>query len=188
VIDARQLRAEELAVVHHAADRDAAEAHAVVAALAADEARARALATDAVVGERDLERGVHRLGARVGEEHVVEPVGQPLDDLVRQLERSWVAHLERRRVVHLRDLPAHRLGDLASAVARIHAPEPGDAVEDLAAFGRPVVHCGGLRQQARPRLELPVRRERHPEGFEVGAIDLRLGGHGRHPGGWGSAR
>ncbi len=78
------MRAEELAVVDHAADGDAAEADAVVAALAADEAGARAFAAHAVVGERDLQRGVHRLRAGVGEEHVVEPVRQPAHDLVRR--------------------------------------------------------------------------------------------------------
>ena len=40
MIDAGQQRAERLAVVDDAADRDAAEADAVIAALAADEARA----------------------------------------------------------------------------------------------------------------------------------------------------
>ena len=44
VVDAGQQGAEELAVGDDAADRDAAEADAVIAALAADEARARALA------------------------------------------------------------------------------------------------------------------------------------------------
>ena len=60
MIDAGKKRAEELAIVDDAADRDAAEADAVIAALAADQARARALAADVVVGERDLERGIDR--------------------------------------------------------------------------------------------------------------------------------
>ena len=72
VVDAGQQRAEELAVVDDAADRDAAEADAVIAALAADEARALPLARHVPVGERDLERGVDRLGAGVAEEDVVE--------------------------------------------------------------------------------------------------------------------
>ena len=44
MVDAGQQRAEQLAVVDDAADRDAAEADAVIAALAADEAGAAALA------------------------------------------------------------------------------------------------------------------------------------------------
>src|SRR5262249_17756547 len=63
VVDAGQERAEEFAVVDDAADRDSAEADAVIAALAADQARARALAADIVIGKRDLERGVDRLRA-----------------------------------------------------------------------------------------------------------------------------
>ena len=42
MVDAGKQRTEELAVVDHAADRNAAEADAVIAALAADQALARA--------------------------------------------------------------------------------------------------------------------------------------------------
>ena len=175
VVHARQLRAEELAVVDHAPHGDAAEADAVVTALAADEAGARAFATRAVIGEGDLERGVHRLGTRVGEEHVVEPGGQPAHDLVRELERSRVAHLERRGVVHLGDLAAHGLRDLRAPVTGIDAPQAGHAVEHLATVGRPVVHAGGPGQQPRVRLELAIGGERHPERLERGAVDGGLG-------------
>ena len=167
VIDARQHRAEELAVVDHAADRDAAEADAVVAALAADQAGARAFAAHAVIGERDLERGVDRLGARVREEHVVEALRRDLGERVRELERrsggpSGTAARS----------PSSRSASLTASVISLRpwpgvdAPEARDAVEDLAAVGRPVVHALGAREQARVRLELPVGRERHPEGFE----------------------
>ena len=61
VVDARQHVAELLAVGDHAADRDAAEADAVIAALAADEARARALAAGLVVAESNFQRRVDRL-------------------------------------------------------------------------------------------------------------------------------
>ena len=46
VIDAGEQRAEEFAVVDDAADRNAAEADAVIAALTADQAGARALAAE----------------------------------------------------------------------------------------------------------------------------------------------
>ena len=63
MVDPGQERAEEFAVVDDAADGNAAEADAVIAALTADQARARALAAHIVVGERDLERGIDRLRA-----------------------------------------------------------------------------------------------------------------------------
>ena len=53
-------------VVDDTADGDAAEPDAVIAAFAADQPCARALADRALIGERDLERGVDRLGARAG--------------------------------------------------------------------------------------------------------------------------
>ena len=58
VIDAGQQRSEHLAVVDNAADRSTAEADAVIAALAADQAGARALTVDLMIGQRDLERGI----------------------------------------------------------------------------------------------------------------------------------
>ena len=69
VVDAGQQRAEHLAVGDDAADRDAAEADTVIAALAADQAGARALAAGALIGERDLERRVDRFrnGAEDGD-------------------------------------------------------------------------------------------------------------------------
>src|ERR1051325_5420452 len=63
VIDAGEKRAEEFAVVDDAADRNAAEADAVIAALAANQAGAAAFAADIVIGQRAFERGVDRLRA-----------------------------------------------------------------------------------------------------------------------------
>ena len=71
VVGARQGQ-EGAAVVDQAAHRDAAEADPVIALLAADQPGALALAAGAVVGERDLQRRVHRLRAGVGEEDPVE--------------------------------------------------------------------------------------------------------------------
>ena len=81
-----------------------------------------------------------------------------------ELEGDRVAHLERGREVHLRDLALHRLDDLRPAVAGVYAPQARGAVEHLAALWRPVIHALGTGKEARRLLELPVRRERHPEG------------------------
>ena len=140
VVDARQLRAEELAVVDHAPDGDAAEAHAVITAFAPDEARARAFTSHPVIREGDLERRVDGLRSGVREEHVVESVGEPVHDLVREFEGAGVAHLEGRCVVHLGDLPADRLGDLPAAMPRVHAPQARDAVEYRPTIRGPVMH------------------------------------------------
>lgn len=43
---------------------------------APDEADAAALAAGAMVGARDLQSGVDRFRAEIGEEHMVEPVGR----------------------------------------------------------------------------------------------------------------
>ncbi len=181
VIDTRQGRAEELAVVDHAAHGDAAEADTVIAALAADEALARGFAAHAMPGQRDLERGVHGLGARIREEHVIEAGRRQLDDAVRELECGGMAELERRRVVECRELLRDGLDDLPPPVPGHHAPESRRAVEDLPAVVRPVVHALGAREQPRRGLELAIRRERHPEGFEL--LTRRSIGQG-HAGTW----
>ena len=106
MVDAGQQRAEHLAVVDDAADRGAAKADAVIAALAADQADAAALAVDLVIGQRDLERGVGGLRAGIAEEHVVEPGGRQIGDAAGEFEGLRDAELERRRVIQ-------RLGLLA---------------------------------------------------------------------------
>ena len=74
VVDIGQQGAEMLAVAADAAHRDAAEADAVIAALAPDQPDAQRLAARALIGEGDLQGGVGALRARVGEEHPVDAV------------------------------------------------------------------------------------------------------------------
>ena len=90
MIGAGEQRAEELAVVDDAADRNAAEADTMIAALAADQAGARAFAAHMVIGERDLERGVDRFRARIAEEHTVEIARRQRGDAAGEFERlGW---------------------------------------------------------------------------------------------------
>ena len=165
MIDAGEQRAEEFAVADDAADRDAAEADAVIAALAPDQARARAFAADVVIGERDLERGVDRLRAGIAEEHMIEVFRRQRRDPARQLERLRMRELERRRVVELGRLGADRRDDRIAVVSGIGAPQSGGAVEHRAAVGRVVVHVLGARDQPRRGLERAVGREREPIGL-----------------------
>src|SRR3979409_2327818 len=87
VIDAGQQRSEHLAVVDDAADRRAAETDTVIAALAADQAAAGALALDLMIGERDLERGIGGLRSGIAEENVIEPGRRQLGDAACEFER-----------------------------------------------------------------------------------------------------
>src|SRR3954463_14994400 len=72
MINPGECRAEHLAIGHDAADRNAAEADAVIAALAADHAHARGFAPHVVVGERDFERRINRFRAGIAEENMIE--------------------------------------------------------------------------------------------------------------------
>src|SRR5690242_9001084 len=99
VIDTGQQRPKEFAIIDNAAHRNAAEAYAMIAAFAADEARARALAADIVERKRNLERRVDGLGAGIAEEHVIEIAGCKHGDPACQLEGFRMRKLKSRRIV-----------------------------------------------------------------------------------------
>ena len=166
VVDTWQLQAEGAAVVDHAADRDAAEADAVVAQFSADQARAGALTDGALVGQGDFQGGVRRFRTRVGEEHLVQALGGDIGEALGQFEWQRVAHLEGRSKIQLGDLLAYRFGDLAAAVTGVAAPQASGAIQHLAAVAAGEVHAGGALEQARFGLELAVSGEGHPEWVE----------------------
>ncbi len=183
MVDAGEQRAEILAVVDHAADRNAAEADAVIAALAADEALARALAPHVVIGERDLERRVAGLRAGIAVEHVIEIARRELGYARRQLERQRMGELEGRREIELRRLPLDRRHDRGPVVSGVAAPQTRRGVEDRAPLGREIMHVLGARDEPRLLLEGAIGRERQPERAQV-VGDLRALG-GLHGGGGG---
>ena len=180
VVHARQQHPERLAVVLDAADGGAAETDAVIAARPPDEAGPLPLAARPVPGDGDLQRRVHRLRAGVGEEHRVHAGRRDLHDARRQLERRRMPHLEGRREVHRLHLALHGLDDGLAAMAGIDAPEPGGGVEHAPAVAGDVVHALGADDQARVRLEAPVRRERHEERFEIVGVCVGERSGGRH--------
>ena len=157
VIDARQHGAREgLAIGDHPAHRNATEAHAVIAPLPADEAKALPLAPGPVIGQDDLERRVDSLGAGVDEESVVQAAGREFRDLVSQLESTGVAHVEGGGVVQLAHLLPDGSHDAGVTMADVDAPEPGDTVQDLLAVLGGVIHPSSGFQQQRVLLEIPV--------------------------------
>mmetsp|Transcript_6419 Transcript_6419/g.10979 ORF Transcript_6419/g.10979 Transcript_6419/m.10979 type:complete len:328 (-) Transcript_6419:189-1172(-) len=106
---------EDVAVLDHSRQRYAADVHAVVGALAADETRP-GLAARVPVGHDDLHRRIDGLGAGVGEEDVVHLLGQHPADLFSQRERARVTGLEGHDVGIFRHLLGDRLGDLRVAM------------------------------------------------------------------------
>ncbi|MCY1304760.1 hypothetical protein D9M70_545290 [compost metagenome] len=95
---------EDAAVVEDAADRNAAKADTVIAALAADQAGAGALANRALVGDRDFQRRVDRFGTGAGEEHAIKLLslgaGGDLRKAFGEVEGDRVAHLEGGGEIH----------------------------------------------------------------------------------------
>ena len=167
VVDAGKERAEELAVVDDSPDRDAAEADAMIAALAPDEAGALALALHVPVGHGDLQRGVAGLGARIREEDMVEIGRRKLGDAARELEGVGMSELEGRREIERASLQGDRFGNLVAVMAGIAAPQARCRIEHGAVFRRIVIKVLGARDHARIALEIAVGGERHPERFEV---------------------
>src|ERR1700685_339239 len=98
MIDAGQERAEEFAGVDNAADRNAAEADAVIAALAADQAGPARLPAHGMTGERDFERSVARLRPGIAEEDPIEIGGRDRRDAARQLERFRMGEVKGSRI------------------------------------------------------------------------------------------
>ena len=172
VIDAGQHVSELLAVGDDAADRNAAEADAVVAALAADEPSAGTFAAGLVIAERDLERSVDRLAPRVGEEGVIEVAGCQQGEARGQLEHLGVAVLKGRRVVELGRHLLDGLDDGLAAVAGVDAEQARGGVGHLGAVGLEVVHALGAGEQARAFLEGAVGGEGHPIGLELIGVDV----------------
>ena len=107
---------------------------------------------------------------------MVKRTRQIIDKPRRQLERFGMAHLEGRRIIHLRHLVLHRLNDLVAPVPGVAAPKARRAVQHLTPVIGRVVHVLGADEQARIALELPVGCERHPEGFHI-VQALGIGGH-----------
>ena len=174
MIDPGQHGAEGLAVADDAADGNAAETGAVIAPLSPDQAGPGPLPPRPVIGERDLERRIHRFRSGVGEEDMIEAGGEHARHPRRQLKHLRMAHLEGGRVIQLPDLFRDRRNDARIGMTGVAAPETGRPVEDRLPLRIRIIHALGADQHPGVRLELAVCRKRHPVGIEV--IGRRCGG------------
>eukprot|EP01022_Parablepharisma_sp_SALTPOND_P021543 TRINITY_DN427_c0_g3_i1.p1 TRINITY_DN427_c0_g3~~TRINITY_DN427_c0_g3_i1.p1 ORF type:complete len:877 (-),score=398.28 TRINITY_DN427_c0_g3_i1:14792-17422(-) len=176
----QQRGAEGLAVAADAPHRHAAEAHAVIAALASDHAGAGGVAGGAVIGQGDLDGGIHRFRTGAGIEHVGEAVAGIGLEAFGQFEGAGMAQLEGRRIVQRGHRLLHGRHDLGMGVAQRHAPQAGSAVQDGMAGVVAVVHALGRDQHARRGLEVAVGGEGHPVGGQAGGGRMIWAGHGAH--------
>jgi hypothetical protein len=152
----------------NATERGAAEAAAMIAPLAGDEPRARALSGKLVIGERNLERGIDRLGARVAEEDAVEIARRKLGQARGQRKGRGVRRLEGRGIVEPPRLTADRLNDRFPAMTGVAAPQPRHGIDQLAPVRGVVVHALGAIDEARTPLESTVGGEGKPIGGKLG--------------------
>jgi hypothetical protein len=150
VHDPRQSGAEALAVLHHPAERDAADVDAVVAALTAHEALALPLAAGAVVEQSDLHGRIDGFGAGVREEESVQVARRDVGEHARQLEGARMAVLERGPEIERPVLARDGVEDLAAAVPEGAAEETGTAVQQTVPSIIPEVHPLGPHQQPGP--------------------------------------
>ncbi len=156
IVRTRKKRAVEFAVVGEAADRDAAERHAVIALVAPDQAEAAALAFLLPPGARDLERRVAGLRSGIDEEHVIQALGRQRRDALRQREGAGMGELEGRREIEIVGGARDRIGDLSAAVAGVRAPQARTRVEQCAAVIGMKIHPFRARDHARMRLEVAI--------------------------------
>ncbi len=118
----------------------------MITALASDQHAPGALAAQAMVSQRDLQRGVDGFGAGVGKEHVVELLRRDRHHFFRGLECGGMMQLEAGGVIDGLGLLLDRVDDRPPAVAGIDRPQSGNAVEHLAAIVGLVMHVLGGHQ------------------------------------------
>ena len=169
--------------VAHAAGGEGGEGGAVIGVVAAD--RLVAVLLGELVPRvlpRELEGGLVGLRARADEVDVVVAAQQPVHLLGER--GGGPVHRGVRVVGEVPHLVRRDLGQLGAAVADVHAPEPGHAVEVLAAVG--VHHRGVLAgdDDELLLLELPVGHDRVDDVVQVLPDHRRpVGGvrHGKSP-------
>ena len=167
MVHIRQQRAELLAIGPDAAHRHAAKTHAMIAALAPNQAHPRAFAPRLVIGQRDFQRGIGAFTTRIGEKHAVHAIGRHIRHARGGFKGDRVAKLEGGREIHDRRLLLDRLHNLSPAMPGITAPKARGTVQNLPALGRVVMHALSAREHARAVLEILIVGIGHPERVQI---------------------
>ncbi|VBJ00879.1 Uncharacterised protein [Burkholderia pseudomallei] len=162
VDDVLDLRGHLLVHVAHAAERRTRDRRAVVAVSARNDELLLRAVLRAPVLMRDAQHRVVALGAAVAIEEAVERGRRDLREQRGQLDDGRMGGLEEGVVERqLAQLAAAGLDQFVAAVADVHAPEPGHAVDDPVAVGIPQVDAFGLHDHAAARaIERAHVRER----------------------------
>ena len=129
VASRREQRLERAPHVRDAGRGERAHGRAVVGELARDDLVAARVAGELVVLAAELERRVDGLRAAGGEEDAVEVAGGELGDARGELDRLRVRVVPVRVEAELLGLVGAGLGDVAAAVADVHAEQGGEPVE-----------------------------------------------------------
>jgi hypothetical protein len=105
----------------------------MISPLSANQTNPLRLTTNAMVGERNLQRRIDGLRARVGKKHMIEVAGTKLDKATCQIKGSRMTELEIRRIVELGGLSSNCLNYRLPTMTGIHAPESRGSIQNVAA-------------------------------------------------------
>ena len=128
VRSARQQQSKGLPIFDQASDAQTAKAHAVISKLSPDESLPRAFSTDTLICQCYFQCSVHRFGARIGEEHVIQRVGDMFGQALGIVEYEWMPTIKVVSKVQLFELSSNGFIDVCSIVPRVHAPKSGTAI------------------------------------------------------------
>ncbi|CAM2138111.1 hypothetical protein PT2222_100124 [Paraburkholderia tropica] len=147
--DVLDLRRHLLVHIAHAAERAARDGRTVIRVAARDHDLLRRLALREPVLMHDAQHGVVAFRAAVAIEEVVERFRRDFGEQRREFDHRRMRGLEERVVERqLQHLLVGGVREFLAAIAYVHAPQTGHAVDDLVAVRVPQIHALGLHDHA----------------------------------------
>ncbi len=168
----RQRQIERPRATRQAGHARGGDGHAVIGEKPREDFRAPRLTAEFPVAADDFEGGLIGLGAGVAENGVLDPLRREAGEALGEADGGFGGAVEKRGIE--RELPhlrAHGVDDLGAAVTHVHAPQTGEAIEELAAARVLHENAGAGDDDVRAlRVHGVVVRE----GVEVKALIERL--------------